>query len=37
MDFATYWQVVPIVGLVLNSIAIAALWLTRKHRPEPAE
>jgi hypothetical protein len=37
MSFETYWLIVPLVATVLAWIGIAALLLTRKHWPEPAE
>jgi hypothetical protein len=29
MNLATYWLVVPCVGIVLTTIGIAVLWMTR--------
>jgi hypothetical protein len=40
MNLATYWLIVPCVGIVLTTIGIAALWLTRppqEDRSAPGE
>jgi hypothetical protein len=29
MSLATYWLVVPCVGIVLVTVGIVALWITR--------
>lgn len=38
MNLATYWLLVPCVGIVLTTIGIVVLWLTQPpHKPKAGE